>query len=107
MKINSSNQSEKKIQLEIQIEYSKKIEFIEIYNGIDLINDKIALIISDLNQIKNDPSIVKKGKLITSNAKDLKKIKLLAKYDGVITSPPYLNGTNYIRNTKLDLWCFN
>lgn len=26
------------------------------------------------------------------------------KADGVITSPPYLNGTNYIRNTKLELW---
>lgn len=25
-------------------------------------------------------------------------------YDLVITSPPYLNGTNYIRNTKLELW---
>jgi len=24
--------------------------------------------------------------------------------DIVITSPPYLNGTNYIRNTKLELW---
>lgn len=24
--------------------------------------------------------------------------------DGVITSPPYLNGTNYFRNTKLELW---
>ncbi len=24
--------------------------------------------------------------------------------EGVITSPPYLNGTNYIRNTKLELW---
>ncbi len=24
--------------------------------------------------------------------------------DLVITSPPYLNGTNYIRNTKLELW---
>jgi DNA modification methylase len=24
--------------------------------------------------------------------------------DGVITSPPYINGTNYIRNTKLELW---
>ena len=37
MKINSSNQSEKIIQLEIQIEHSKKIKFIEIYNGIDMI----------------------------------------------------------------------
>jgi DNA modification methylase len=24
--------------------------------------------------------------------------------DGVITSPPYLNGTNYFRNTKVELW---
>lgn len=27
-----------------------------------------------------------------------------APFDGVITSPPYLNGTNYIRNAKLELW---
>jgi DNA modification methylase len=26
------------------------------------------------------------------------------KIDAVITSPPYLNGTNYFRNTKLELW---
>lgn len=25
-------------------------------------------------------------------------------WEGVITSPPYLNGTNYIRNTRLELW---
>ncbi len=25
-------------------------------------------------------------------------------FDGIITSPPYLNGTNYIRNTKIELW---
>jgi DNA modification methylase len=24
--------------------------------------------------------------------------------DAIITSPPYLNGTNYFRNTKIDLW---
>lgn len=27
-----------------------------------------------------------------------------ADWDGVITSPPYLNGTNYIRNARLELW---
>lgn len=27
-----------------------------------------------------------------------------AEFDGVITSPPYLNGTNYIRNARLELW---
>ena len=41
--------------------------------------------------------------LILLNAK---KIKLTNSFycDGIITSPPYLNGTNYIRNTKLELW---
>jgi tRNA G10 N-methylase Trm11 len=24
--------------------------------------------------------------------------------DGIVTSPPYLNGTNYFRNTKIELW---
>jgi DNA modification methylase len=27
--------------------------------------------------------------------------------DLVVTSPPYLNGTNYIRNTKVELWFLN
>jgi len=25
-------------------------------------------------------------------------------FDLILTSPPYLNGTNYFRNTKLELW---
>jgi len=37
--------------------------------------------------------------------------KLTPRYDNsidiVITSPPYLNGTNYCRNTKLELWIFD
>ena len=34
---------------------------------------------------------------------DSRDIDLESKIDCVITSPPYLNGTNYIRNTKLEL----
>lgn len=34
---------------------------------------------------------------------DCRNITLENKVDCVITSPPYLNGTNYIRNTKLEL----
>lgn len=41
--------------------------------------------------------------LLTANAKQLNLVKLILA-DGVITSPPYLNGTNYFRNTKLELW---
>jgi tRNA G10 N-methylase Trm11 len=28
-------------------------------------------------------------------------------FDFVLTSPPYLNGTNYFRNTKIELWLLN
>ena len=44
-----------------------------------------------------------KQELLSANAKELEG---MAEYqaDGVITSPPYLNGTNYFRNTKLELW---
>jgi DNA modification methylase len=37
------------------------------------------------------------------NAKTLMP-KFGGKVDAIVTSPPYLNGTNYIRNTKLELW---
>lgn len=40
---------------------------------------------------------------ILSNAKNIGAVNEL-KIGGIITSPPYLNGTNYFRNTKLELW---
>jgi len=40
---------------------------------------------------------------LMSNSKNIGYINNL-KIDAVITSPPYLNGTNYFRNTKLELW---
>jgi DNA modification methylase len=41
--------------------------------------------------------------LILSNAKNISRINDL-KIGAIITSPPYLNGTNYFRNTKIELW---
>ena len=41
--------------------------------------------------------------LLLENAKNLDRIPALS-IDAVITSPPYLNGTNYFRNTKVELW---
>jgi tRNA G10 N-methylase Trm11 len=41
--------------------------------------------------------------MIISNAKYIDMVNDL-KIDAIITSPPYLNGTNYFRNTKLELW---
>ena len=40
---------------------------------------------------------------IVSNAKNIDLANEL-EINAVITSPPYLNGTNYFRNTKLELW---
>ena len=41
--------------------------------------------------------------LICQDVRSLKSIPSLG-VDTVITSPPYINGTNYFRNTKLELW---
>lgn len=47
--------------------------------------------------LKTDPEF------ILSNAKNIKSVNDL-NISAIITSPPYLNGTNYFRNTKLELW---
>ena len=47
--------------------------------------------------------IVEQPVLVAENARRLDRICPLG-IDAVVTSPPYLNGTNYIRNTKLELW---
>lgn len=65
------------------------------------LKNKILGISSDLLQmgysINNYPIF------ITANSKNIALANNLS-IDGVITSPPYLNGTNYFRNTKLELW---
>lgn len=54
--------------------------------------------ISDMNiNLKTSPEF------ILSNAKNIDLANDL-NIKAVITSPPYLNGTNYFRNTKLELW---
>lgn len=42
-------------------------------------------------------------KLICEDARSLGELFPMD-IDAVVTSPPYLNGTNYFRNTKLELW---
>lgn len=56
--------------------------------------------ISDLNQLNH---ISTRPLLICEDAKEISLIPSL-EIDAVITSPPYLNGTNYFRNTKIELW---
>lgn len=63
-------------------------------------------VILDLERLKGINTL---PLLVCEDAKHLSLIPTL-ETDAVITSPPYLNGTNYFRNTKIELWflrCLN
>jgi len=60
--------------------------------------DKLNIIISDIQQVGHQIQTP-----VTFLAADSRVIEGEDLVDCVITSPPYLNGTNYIRNTKLEL----
>jgi len=51
----------------------------------------------DVNGLKTEPI------LLCEDARSLSQLPPLG-IDTVITSPPYVNGTNYFRNTKIELW---
>jgi hypothetical protein len=71
--------------------------------------DILGLVISKLNLIGSDlvTSVkIPKSIKLQFEVGDSKELNLKGgmNADGVITSPPYLNGTNYFRNTRLELW---
>lgn len=71
-------------------------------------NDVITLYINKLSKIISDIEIMQSVNFeemtfISDNAKKLNK-NYCNSIDLIITSPPYVNGTNYFRNTKLELW---
>lgn len=68
----------------------------------DILNDKVNEIYNDL-KFEFVDNIAYNHTLIHSNAKCIGQVSC-EKIGCVLTSPPYLNGTNYIRNTKLELW---
>lgn len=73
---------------------------------VDSIKNNLFTIIKDIGNL---PLISEIPLLLTENSKDLGKIPI-TEIDAVVTSPPYLNGTNYFRNTKVELWflrCLN
>lgn len=67
----------------------------------DLLSQRIAIIKED---ISSNIALNHNHLLIAENAKDIGSVFQSEGISGIITSPPYLNGTNYIRNTKLELW---
>ena len=70
--------------------------------------DAYGIILKKLLQMNSDLEFFEnrrfgKANIIIGDSKD-PELFHNEKYDLVITSPPYLNGTNYSRNTKLELW---
>lgn len=60
--------------------------------------EKLKTAIGDIE--KDDCPVLVETVLLAEDARD---ISIENQIDCVITSPPYLNGTNYVRNTKLEL----
>ena len=85
---------------DLRYKTSKELErqTVPLVEGICQNIDQIAHDIrDDVNSLKTEPV------LICENARSLDVIPPLG-IDAVITSPPYVNGTNYFRNTKIELW---
>lgn len=81
---------------------TKKEEGNSNYSVFGVFRDKLTSIYNDIKSIDN-ASLLGKMRLISEDVRkpsyDSEEI-----VDIAITSPPYLNGTNYFRNTKLELW---
>ena len=76
----------------------------ELLRGLPDFYDELSyglnLIASDLLDAEAAPG---RTQFVADDARAIQK-RMPAKVDAVITSPPYLNGTNYFRNTKIELW---
>lgn len=64
------------------------------------LQESLHIIASDLVDAETASGTVQ---FVGADARQLS-ANLSAPVDAIITSPPYLNGTNYFRNTKLELW---
>jgi tRNA G10 N-methylase Trm11 len=67
------------------------------FDELDLRLSNIARDLPLLKSVDHEPVLL---------CEDARTLERLPRHDlgAVITSPPYLNGTNYFRNTKLELW---
>lgn len=73
---------------------------------VSAIRKHIMMMARDLQQLG---PVLSSPVLVCENARNLHLVPDLD-LDAVITSPPYLNGTNYFRNAKIELWflrCLN
>lgn len=73
----------------------------EMQNIEDVLPSKLKEIAEDIKNLEY--TLGSEIELIIYNSKKIGLARNIL-IDSVITSPPYLNGTNYLRNTKLELW---
>jgi len=85
---------------DVRFKTTKEIEN-ELKKFNDILPEKIGNIAEDV--LNFDYNLKGKPEFILSNAKNIGGVNDL-KIGAIITSPPYLNGTNYFRNTKIELW---
>jgi len=87
------------------LRYKRDKEFKEIdENVFELFRDKTTAALKDLENL--DAKKIGNTNLVSNDAKCIE-TKYNNSFDTIITSPPYVNGTNYFRNTKLELLFFN
>lgn len=84
---------------DLRFRKGKELNSLNDIDYFESIKKNLNNIINDLRTIQDIPAPV----LITEDARTVGKLPFLG-IDAVITSPPYLNGTNYFRNTKIELW---
>lgn len=82
------------VRYKTQKELKQKLDFV------DTIQKNLLNIIGDIETTEALPA---RPILLTEDARKAQTLPQM-KIDAVITSPPYLNGTNYFRNTKVELW---
>ncbi len=85
---------------DVRFKTAKEIEK-ELKTFNEILPGKIGNIAEDI--LNFDYKLKGKPEFILSNAKNIGRVNDL-KIGAIITSPPYLNGTNYFRNTKIELW---
>lgn len=95
----------------IPVSYLKKQGDLRFKTAQELLKDKVDFkdllskrMLAIKEDICSDIALNHNHWLLIENAKDIGTVVCDQKISGIITSPPYLNGTNYIRNTKLELW---
>jgi len=84
------------VRFKTERELKKETQYIE-----NILPLKLKEIAEDIKNM--DHVLQSKVELVVYNSKKIGRAKNIS-IDAVITSPPYLNGTNYLRNTKLELW---